>query len=326
MTEAQTAAQKSTQTADPSSAVAAASAPGEQVITATRRMLLVHAHPDDETIGSGTLMAKYAAQGAHVTLVTCTLGEEGEILLPAIEHLAADRDDALGPYRIGELADAMRALGVSDHRFLGGAGKYRDSGMVGLPQNANPDCFWQADLLAAANELVPVIREVRPQVVVTYDEFGAYGHPDHIQAHRVATYAVDLAGAPSYRQDLGSAWQVPKVYWTALPRSVLRQGILALRAAGDDTGFAAMDPDNLLMGVEDDMVTTRFDGADFIEHKLEAMRAHASQISVAGPFFALSNKLGSAAMGVEYFRLVRGELAPELGERYETDLFAGLGI
>ena len=302
------------------------STPAERVITAARRMLLVHAHPDDETIGSGTLMAKYAAEGAHVTLVTCTLGEEGEILLPEIANLAADQDDALGPYRIVELADAMRALGVSDHRFLGEAGKYRDSGMMGAPQNTNPDCFWQADLLAAANELVPVIREVRPQVVVTYDEFGAYGHPDHIQAHRVATYAVDLAGASSYRQDLGPAWQVPKVYWTAIPRSVLRNGILALRAAGIDTAFATMDPDNLPMGVDDDMITTRFDGVQFIDHKLDAMRAHASQISVDGPFFALSNNVGATAMGVEYFRLVRGELAAEVGERYESDLFAGLGV
>src|SRR4051795_3302441 len=137
-------------------------------MTADRRMLLVHAHPDDETIGNGATMAKYAAEGAHVTLVTCTLGEEGEILVPALEHLAADKEDGLGEHRIGELADAMKALGVTDHRFLGGAGRWRDSGMMDTPANERPECFWRADLDEATRELVAVMREVRPQVVVTY--------------------------------------------------------------------------------------------------------------------------------------------------------------
>src|ERR1700759_1583505 len=132
--------------------------------SSSRRLLLVHAHPDDETIGTGATMAKYAAEGAHVTLVTCTLGEEGEILVPELEHLAADRDDGLGKHRIGELADAMKALGVTDHRFLGGPGRWRDSGMMGTPANDNPGCFWQAALEVAVGELVRVVREVRPQV------------------------------------------------------------------------------------------------------------------------------------------------------------------
>src|SRR3954469_3378806 len=161
-------------------------------------MLLVHAQPDDETIGSGATMAKYAAEGAHVTLVTCTLGEEGEILVPALVHLGADKEDRLGEHRIGELADAMKALGVEDHRFLGGAGRWRDSGMMGLETNNRPDSFWQADLDAATLELVRVMREVRPQVVITYDEDGNYGHPDHIQAHRVTVRAFDASGDASY--------------------------------------------------------------------------------------------------------------------------------
>jgi N-acetyl-1-D-myo-inositol-2-amino-2-deoxy-alpha-D-glucopyranoside deacetylase len=163
---------------------------------AERRLLLVHAHPDDETIGSGATMAKYAANGAHVTLVTCTLGEEGEILVPDLVHLAADKEDGLGQHRIGELAAAMKALGVTDHRFLGGPGRWRDSGMMGTPSNDNPACFWQADLEVAVGELVRVIREVRPQVVITYNENGGYGHPDHIQAHRVAVAAFDAAADP----------------------------------------------------------------------------------------------------------------------------------
>jgi N-acetyl-1-D-myo-inositol-2-amino-2-deoxy-alpha-D-glucopyranoside deacetylase len=177
-----------------------------------RRLLLVHAHPDDESINNGATMAKYAAEGAHVTLVTCTLGEEGEVIPTEFAHLAADRDDTLGPHRIGELADAMTELGVTDHRFLGGPGRYRDSGMMGVVQNENPDCFWQADLDEAAGHLVEVIREVRPQVLVAYDPNGGYGHPDHIQAHRVAMRAAELAGA------YGNG--IEKVYWNCMPRSV----------------------------------------------------------------------------------------------------------
>ncbi|HLZ38432.1 MAG TPA: N-acetyl-1-D-myo-inositol-2-amino-2-deoxy-alpha-D-glucopyranoside deacetylase, partial [Mycobacteriales bacterium] len=200
--------------------------------TEDRRLLLVHAHPDDETIGTGATMARYAAEGVGVTLVTCTLGEEGEILEPGLEHLAADREDRLGEHRIGELAEAMRCLGVRDHRFLGGPGRWRDSGMMGLPTNDRPSCLWQADLDEATAALVSIVREVRPQVVVTYDENGGYGHPDHIQAHRVAVRAVDAAGDPAYRPDLGAPWRVGKLYYTAVPKSFLQASIDQLREAG----------------------------------------------------------------------------------------------
>jgi N-acetyl-1-D-myo-inositol-2-amino-2-deoxy-alpha-D-glucopyranoside deacetylase len=271
-------------------------------------------------------MARYAAaDDVHVTLVTCTLGEEGEILLPEVAHLAADQEDRLGEHRLAELAAAMDALGVTDWRLLGGPGTYRDSGMIGTPSNDRADCFWRADLLAAAAHLVAVLREVRPQVLVTYDDFGGYGHPDHIQAHRVAMYALVLAEAASFRPDLGPAHRVAKVYWVAFPRSVLRQGIDALRAAGETTGFAAMDPDDLPFACDDDLVTTAVDGAAFYEAKLAAMRAHATQISLDSGFFALSNNIGSPAMSTEYFRLVRGDVAGpfDAGGR-ETGLFAGV--
>lgn len=292
-------------------------------------MLIVHAHPDDETIGTGTTMAKYAADGVQVTLVTCTLGEEGEILIPDLEHLAADRDDALGQHRIGELAEAMKILGVTDHRFLGGAGRFRDSGMMGVDSNSRADCFWRADLLEAATELVAVIREVRPHVVVTYDDFGGYGHPDHIQAHRVTHYAVSLAESPSFRSDLGAAWSVPKLYWTAFPRSILREGIQALKDSGSDSEFAAMDPDDLPFACDDDLITTQIDGSEFVDAKMAALAAHRTQVSVDGGFFALSNNLGSQVWGTEYFRLVRGEPASDSRSRgsagRESDLFAGIG-
>jgi N-acetyl-1-D-myo-inositol-2-amino-2-deoxy-alpha-D-glucopyranoside deacetylase len=295
------------------------------VITAARRLLLVHAHPDDETIGSGATMAHYAASGAHVTLVTCTLGEEGEILVDDHAHRAADKDDSLGEHRAIELAEAMSALGVTDHRLLGEAGKYRDSGMMGLADNDDPASFWQADLLTASADLVAVIREVRPQVLVTYDDFGGYGHPDHIQAHRVAMYAAVLAAAPSYRPDLGAPWDIAKIYWTAFPKSFVREGIEALRAMGEDTGFAAMDPDDIPFACDDDIITTVIDAQEQSDKKMAAMRAHATQISVEDGFFALSNKLGSRAIGVEFYRLVRGATAGERDEvGRETDLFAGI--
>jgi len=291
-----------------------------------RRLLLVHAHPDDETIGSGATMALYAATpDTSVTLVTCTLGEEGEILVPELEHLAADQQDGLGAHRHTEWDDAMAALGVSDHRLLGGPGAFRDSGMMGTSANERPDCFWRADLLAATTPLVEVIREVRPQVVITYDDFGGYGHPDHIQAHRVAMYGIALAEAPSFRPDLGAAHRVAKVYWTAFPKSVLRAGVDALREAGETTGFAAMDPDDLPFGIDDDLVTTAIDGSAHAQAKLDAMRAYPTQISLEGGFFALSNNIGSPAVSTEHFRLVRGTASGPFDDQgRETDLFAGL--
>lgn len=295
------------------------------MITSERRLLLVHAHPDDETIGSGATMAKYVAEGAHVTLVTCTLGEEGEIIGDDHAHRAAHREDSLGEHREVELANAMARLGVTDHRLLGGAGRYRDSGMVGTADNDDPGCFWRADLLTAATDLVEVIREVRPQVLITYDDFGGYGHPDHIQAHRVAHYAVTLAASSTFRPDLGDGWDVPKIYWIAFPKSVIRAGIQAMQAAGETEGFAAMDPDDLPFACDDELITTTISAEDYVEMKLAAMREHATQISVEDGFFALSNNLGSRAMGVEYYRLARGQAAGEsddLGR--ETDLFAGL--
>lgn len=290
-----------------------------------RRLLLVHAHPDDETIGTGAVMAKYAHEGVGVTLVTCTLGEEGEILVPGLAHLAADQDDGLGAHRRTELADAMAVLGVTDWRLLGGPGRFRDSGMVGMPSNERPEAFARADLLEAATELVAVIREVRPQVLVTYDDFGGYGHPDHIQAHRVAMYAAMLAEAASFRPDLGAAWTIDKIYWSAFPREVVRRGIEALREAGETTGFAAMDPHDIPFVVDDELVTTAVPAQAYLDRKMDALRAHATQVAVDGDFFALSNNLGSEALGIEYFRLVKGLPAGPLDENgRETDLFAGV--
>jgi N-acetyl-1-D-myo-inositol-2-amino-2-deoxy-alpha-D-glucopyranoside deacetylase len=285
-------------------------------------MLLVHAHPDDETIATGATMAKYAAAGAGVTLVTCTLGEEGEILVPELAHLASDRDDGLGEHRIGELTAAMATLGVTDHRFLGGAGRWRDSGMMDTPANDNPGCFWRADLDEAVGELVKVIREVKPHVVITYDENGGYGHPDHIQAHRVTFGAFDAAGDPGRYPDAGEPWAPSKLYETALPRSVLLMAFEALKAMGEEAPFGATSPDEMNMGVPDEQVTTSIDARDYLDLKMDALRAYPTQVAVDGHFFALSNDVGQGAFAIEHFTLVRGP-RPVAGAQ-ESDLFAGV--
>ncbi|MEV8531199.1 N-acetyl-1-D-myo-inositol-2-amino-2-deoxy-alpha-D-glucopyranoside deacetylase [Streptomyces sp. NPDC051211] len=291
-----------------------------------RRLLLVHAHPDDESINNGVTMAKYAAEGAHVALVTCTLGEEGEVIPPELAHLAAGRDDTLGAHRVGELAAAMAELGVTDHRFLGGPGRFRDSGMMGVEQNHRPGAFWSADLDEAAAYLVEVIREIRPQVLVTYDPNGGYGHPDHIQAHRVAMRAAELAAEQTYRRDLGDPHTIAKTYWNRIPLSVVEEGFARLRAAGTTFPFPGIaTPEDVPGVVEDARITAEIgdDGGAYGKAKAAAMRAHATQIAVDGPFFALSNDLAQPLFGREYYELVRGCPGAPDGAR-EDDLFAGL--
>jgi len=285
-----------------------------------RRLLLVHAHPDDESIATGATMAKYAAEGAAVTLVTCTLGELGEVIPPDLAYLAADKDGGLGEYRIGELAAACAELGVTDHRFLGGAGRWRDSGMMGEPTNDDPRCFWRADVEEAAAALLDVVRDVRPQVIVSYDANGFYGHPDHIQAHRVAMRAFGKAGG-----------LVRKMYANTVPKSVL-VGMVERMRGGDPaerpaagTGFTPVQSaGELPFGVPDEVVTTEVDATAYLDNKLNAMRAHATQITVDSPFYALSNNLGVRAFGVEYYILLAGQPGPAGQDGREADLFAGI--
>ncbi len=302
-------------------------------MTADLRLLLVHAHPDDESIGQGATMARYVAEGRGVTLVTCTAGEMGEILVPELEHLAADREDGLGLHRRTELEAAMKELGVTDHRYLGGFGAYRDSGMkwhedghAVAADDVHENAFWHADLTEASDHLVEVIREVRPQVMVTYDQFGNYGHPDHIQAHRVAMYAAQLAAVPSYRRDLGEPWDIAKIYWGAMSESRMRAGLKALRDAGDTTTFEGMDPDGELgpFVTPDADLAAAVDGTEFVDRKMAALAAHATQITTDGPFFALSNNLGNRVWSTEFYRIAKGAPGERGEDGLETDLFAGL--
>ena len=280
------------------------------------RLLLVHAHPDDETINNGATMALYADLGAQVTLVTCTRGEEGEVLVSDLSHLASSATDSLGQHREVELKDAMAALRINDFRFLGDHQvKFRDSGMMGTEPNNRPDVFWQADLDLAAAHLVKVIDEVKPHVLITYDEIGGYGHPDHIQAHRVAMRASELA-----------QWKISKIYWNAMPKSVLAEGIAKMKEAGSDF-FGAESVDDLPFAKDDSLVTAMIDGTEYVDLKMKAMAAHATQIELDGPFFALSNNLGQQVWGHEYYSLVHGEKSqPFDSVGRETDLFAGIAV
>jgi N-acetyl-1-D-myo-inositol-2-amino-2-deoxy-alpha-D-glucopyranoside deacetylase len=282
-----------------------------------RRLLLVHAHPDDESISNGATMAKYVAEGAKVTLVTCTRGEEGEVLIPELAHLASTQDDNLGEHRIKELAVAMKELGVTDHRFLG---NYRDSGMMGTESNNRPDTFWQADLDDAAGLLVKIIREVKPQVLITYDEFGGYGHPDHIKAQRVAMRASELAANSSFGE--GEAWSISKIYWNTMPKSVVEEGMKKLKEQGSSF-FGTDNIDELPFVKPDELTTAVIDGTKYVDRKMAALAAHKSQISMAGPFFALSNNLGNNVWGYEYYTQVKGEKGKSVNENgWEIDLFA----
>ena len=281
----------------------------------TPRLLFVHAHPDDETINNGVTMAHYAALGAEVVVVTCTLGEEGEVIDDRWIRLAVEEADQLGGYRIAELTAALRSLGLGQPRFLGGAGRWRDSGMVGTPPRRHTR-FVDADFDEAVAELVAVITELKPHVVVTYDPEGGYGHPDHIQTHRVTTAAV-AAAAPT--------WQVPKFYWTVMNANAFREGVEGI---GDDDvlpDWIRLTPD-AAAGFADDQITTVVAAPDRLPAKADAIAAHATQIFL-GPTrraFVLSNKMVLPVLGAEHYVLVEGELCPTDERGWETDLLAGL--
>jgi N-acetyl-1-D-myo-inositol-2-amino-2-deoxy-alpha-D-glucopyranoside deacetylase len=279
-------------------------------------VLFVHAHPDDETISTGATMARYAAAGDHVTLVTCTLGEEGEIHVPRLAGLAAADGDQLGGYRLVELERACEALGVTDHRVLGGVGRYRDSGMMGTPANGHPRAFWGADLDEAAGHLLEVLAELRPQVLVTYDPNGGYGHPDHIQSHRVAMRAAELAKADGVAPD--------KVYWTAVPRSVMLAGLEHFADSAQNPFAGIEDVEDLPFAVPDERIAARIEAREFADAKMAAVRAHATQIPGDSWLYSIASGFGADFLGVEYYELVAGQRGTDDG--WEPDLFAGLPV
>jgi N-acetyl-1-D-myo-inositol-2-amino-2-deoxy-alpha-D-glucopyranoside deacetylase len=285
-------------------------------VSAPRRLLVVHAHPDDETLWTGGMIARYAAAGVGVTLVTCTLGEQGEVLTGELRGLAADRADQLGGYRVAELRAACVALGVTDQRFLGGIGRWRDSGMVAqpgarasTPADLHPRAFAAGALDEQVGALVEVLEQVRPQVVVTYGPDGGYGHPDHVRAHLVTMAATPRIPA------------VARVFWVVHPVSAVADGIAALRAM-PGLPFPLPEPFGL-PAVDDADVTTALDVTAHRSAVLAAMRAHTTQIRVwtagADAAFTLYDGVARPVFDTEYLTLVRG---PAAGSH--DDLFGGL--
>lgn len=277
-----------------------------------RRLLLVHAHPDDEASLTGATMVSNAQQGVTVVLVTCTRGEVGEIVAPDLTGLRDADPDGLAVHREAELAEALAVLGTARHRWLGGRGRWRDSG---IPANEDSAAFAHADSDEAVRAMVEILRAERPQVVVTYDANGGYGHPDHIQANRVTMAALDPAADPDFAPELGAPWQVTKVYWMTLSRRIIQNAM----EAGLLSDLPAI-PDSL----PDEEITAVVDGREYLEAKVAALRAHRSQVDLENGLLAVLAKVPEFA--VESYLLVRGERGPGSGPYgWEDDLFAGVG-
>ncbi|HKI43246.1 MAG TPA: N-acetyl-1-D-myo-inositol-2-amino-2-deoxy-alpha-D-glucopyranoside deacetylase [Mycobacterium sp.] len=297
----------------------------------TPRLLFVHAHPDDESLSNGATIAHYTARGAQVRVVTCTLGEEGEVIGDRWAELAVDRADQLGGYRIAELTAALNALGVSEPVYLGGAGRWRDSGMRGSPSRRRQR-FIDADEREAVGALVAIIREQRPHVVVTYDPNGGYGHPDHVHTNAITTAAVASAGggAGSGGSDYpGEPWTVPKFYWSVFARSAFTAGVKALSPEDLRREWTVPPEEQFVFGYADEDIDAVIEPTpEARAAKAAALAEHATQVVVGptGRACALSNNLALPIMGSEHYVLAAGS-AGERDERgWETDLLAGLGF
>ena len=265
-------------------------------------LFLVHAHPDDEAIATGGVMMRAHDQGHRVVLVTATRGEVGEI---SNMDEAASRP-RLAEIRTGELKRAGEILGVDRQEFLG----YRDSGMAGTGDNENPASFNRAPLEETAERVASLLREERPEVVVTYDPTGSYFHPDHIKSHLATTAALKLLKA--------EGWQPRKFYWHAFPRSGIEQFAQQMEQAGRPNAFADLPPG---MGVPDAQITTIVDVHEYIGRKRQAFEAHVSQNSPESFFLNTPPEFYERAFGTESYVLKRGELG---APRPEPDLFAGV--
>jgi N-acetyl-1-D-myo-inositol-2-amino-2-deoxy-alpha-D-glucopyranoside deacetylase len=285
-------------------------------VVAAAGLMCVHAHPDDESIGTGGVLAKAHAEGRRTAVVTCTGGELGEIVGAGLDP--EEVRPRLAAVRLEELTRALEILGAGAPRLLG----YRDSGMVGTAGNDAPGSFWRADFDEAVGRLVGKIREFRPDVLVAYDAYGLYGHPDHVQAHRVALVAAEACAVPAMYPEQGPAWTIRKVYLSTIPKSFIALANRELAARGLPSPFGEdTDPDALLVGSPDELVTTQVDVGDYLDVKQRALRAHHSQLGQDSFFLNIPEELAAAAFGSEWFIRHRSLVtAPE----QEDDLFAGL--
>ncbi len=287
-----------------------------------RTLLAVHAHPDDESSkGAGTL-ARYADEGVRTIVVTCTGGEAGDILNPAMDQ--PGNLDRMPELRRQELAKALEILNVSQHYFLG----YRDSGMPDTETNKHPEAFANADLDGAVERLVRIIRDERPQVLLTYDERGGYPHPDHIRTHEVSVAAFDAAGDPGRYPDAGEPFQPLKLYYFA---SFSRHRIEVLHQGAIDRGLESpyakwlerwdeeVDADGERW--PEPVITTQVDVAKWLPQARDALIAHATQIDPNGSWFSMPDELVAELYPWDDYTLVRSEVpTPEP----EGDLFAGI--
>jgi len=279
------------------------------------RLMSVHAHADDETITMGGLLALCADRGIDTCNICCTDGKVATIVDPDMpEETTRPR---LAEIREQELRDACRILGVSEVHFL----RYGDSGMAGADTNELPDAFWKASLHEAAGRVVEHIRRFKPQVVVTYDANGAYGHPDHIQTHRATLLAVEAAHTAMY-PEAGPPWRVQKLYYTAFPVHAARRAIEMAKNAGMDPPFGAEDPEDLPFLTPDDWVTTTIDCRSTVFRKRDALRAHRSQIGPDWPMLAIPDEVATE-FADEHFQLV---ISREPASHPETDVFAGVRV
>ncbi len=277
----------------------------------SRTLLAIYAHPDDESFGSGGMLAHYAAQGARVGLVTATRGEIGEI---ADSGLATS--DNLGDVREKELRNAADALGVTDLEILG----YRDSGMAGTSDNAHPNAYTNADSQEVVGKLVGIIRRLRPQVIVTFDPNGGYGHPDHIAAHHHATAAFRAAGDPAQYPDAGEPWQPSRLFYAVFTRGMFQNMRTQLQSHGMDT--SEMDGwESVASFWDDDDVHVILDISKSVDAKWNALSQHRTQFGNDNLFRRIPEDAAKKLMSRENFHLAIPETKSEV--KY-TDLFEGI--
>ena len=283
-------------------------------------LMIVHAHPDDEAIPTGGTLPRYAAEGVRTVLVTATRGEEGEIVLPELDR--PEVRARFGEFRTAELQQAAIILGINDLELLG----YRDSGMVDRPSNAHPACFHQANPEEAAWRLTRLVRRYQPQVLVTYNEFGGYGHPDHIACHKATVAAFRAAGDPERFPDAGPPWAPSKLYYANSPRNTLVRAWEKMRELGLPSPLDNPEFDITRFTVPEDQVTTRIDISAFLAQKIAALGCHRSQIRNGGWLLSVPEEMRAEFFGHEHFTLVESRLPEPTFEpgTLEDDLFAGL--
>ena len=277
-------------------------------------LMCVHAHPDDECIQTGGTLLRAAAEGIRTAVVTCTGGERGEIH----NMDEAENRPRLREVREQELTRALEILGAGAPRFLG----YVDSGMMGTDGNDDPESFWQANVDEAVARMVAQIREFKPDVLVGYDAFGGYGHPDHIQTHRVALLAAEAAAIPVMYPEAGDAWRVRKVYFATLPKSAIFTATELLAERGLPSPFGEYERiEDIPMGTPDEYLGAVIDVTQHLTEKVDALHQHQSQLDPSSFFLNIPEDFQEAAYGTEWFIRHRSDV-PAQG--VEDDLFAGL--